>query len=446
MHSRPKVNKAFFIALIVFILMLAFFIRYPGIDFQFPDISNPDETILVHPALKILATKNFNLSVWHPEWGLVYGPFYSYSLIFLNSLFFIGSDIFGWGFTLAGENAPLWAFYYIGRFLSLIVSLAGILLLIKLVQNTFDNKTALISAVFLATNPTYVSFSIYAKPDALMCLFLLAAIFFMLKILEFSKTKFYMLAGFFSGLAIATKLYALSIIVLIIAVHLIQGIGEKFNFKSYFQRVFLNKNIYLCFGFLFLGFFIGNPFSLLDYSEFIREVKTNFLTSGLGATGAYESTGSILKDIFTVGIVNTLSLIYSALFKTLGDGYIIFLSFLGVAYVIFRHRKRDIALLSFALLTIFMVVPSIRAGSEHHIFMANIVLILFSSMLLVEVSKKMKFFSSLIRQNNWRFVTSLLINFLIVCAVIFFAKKPAPTLRLYISQRHNASVFFVQTI
>lgn len=302
------------------ILLTAFAVRIWGISFAFPlRCAHPDETVVIAYTIRFF-TGSFN-----PE------PFFDYPALYLYILFLCYFIYFLFGIT-AGKFETVTDFitsYYsdavpfvlIGRMLTVIFAVTTVYLTYLFAKKLFDRKTGLLAALFLSLSWQHILSSHYATTDIMAAFLTLTAVYFTWDICLTKNLKSYVLAGLFCGLSIAAKYYGGIIFLLI----LIFGRGNK---------------KYLCISFLMViaGFFIGSPYSFIDYVGFLARFSDRFDLI-IGWPQAVYAVGGLDKALNYLGIFID------------GLGYFMALSALaGLILLIITRTKQNLFLLTVILL------------------------------------------------------------------------------------------------
>ena len=140
--KKRKSHNPWFFAACALIILLAFWIRWSGINWQLPDTPNGDEEALVQMSESIPYIGG-KLGFW-------YGPAYNY----LSGIVF---EIFDWSVVQLGifpsrDLIPVWTHYYVGRALSILMSVSTIVVLLLLFKGIFGELTALFAGRFCVAN------------------------------------------------------------------------------------------------------------------------------------------------------------------------------------------------------------------------------------------------------------------------------------------------------
>ncbi|MCK9555524.1 glycosyltransferase family 39 protein [bacterium] len=259
----------------LFVMALAVMLRVSGLEFGLPDILHADEPIVVNKAMAF-GTGDFN-----PHWFLI-PPLTSYILFILYGLFFLIGHISG--FFPSSENfvslylADPTYFYLIGRFfLGVVPSLISVIMTYKIAKEVSGNEDiSIASAFFLSVNFLFVRDSHYIYADMPRIASMLCALFYYVRISKWDKTKDYISAAFFTGLAIAFKYNSALLIFPFLAAFFIGRNAEQApsrEIKKLFLSIFIMSAVYILF----------NPFSLLDFKTFINDFRNQ--SSQMSAAG-----------------------------------------------------------------------------------------------------------------------------------------------------------------
>ncbi len=159
--------------------------------------------------------------------------------------------------------------FVVGRLVSVILGLLTIPLVYLIGNKVGGIKVGILSALFFSILPLHVINSHFIAPDVSMCFFVMLTFYITLLSFERESKVIYPLQGLFCGLAAATKYSAAPIAVVIVLSHLL-------------QKDISWKRKAITYPFMLLGFFIGEPYAFVCFSEFrehLRIVRTSH-TSG----------------------------------------------------------------------------------------------------------------------------------------------------------------------
>ncbi len=161
-------------------------------------------------------------------------------------------------FSIFGEGL------FVGRLLSTILSLAILILVYRISEESGNRKTALFATFILAINPAFLYYSHSLYMEITQAFFLLMSLYFISRVEKQEKLKFFWLAGLFLGLSLITKYSSLFLLVFFLLWFLV-----KFRF-----RFLLMKETYTLIlpvlGCLLLWFVFGYA---LNKEEFFYQLR-----------------------------------------------------------------------------------------------------------------------------------------------------------------------------
>lgn len=245
---------------IVLIFFLAFFVRAWGIEYGLPYKYYSDEPLVVEHALK------FGTGDLNPHF-FSYPTLYMYLLFFLYGFYFFIGQLAGF-FTSVSDFAVAYFidptnFYLIARFATAVIGSLTVVLTYSVGKKLFGRNVGILSALFLALNHLHVINSRIAITYAPATLFVLVSFYFSILLLDKGKLRYYLLGGFFGGLAAATHYIAGIIVVSSFVAHLLRMHSERSLAKALF-----NRRTFLVILSPIVGFLIGSPYAFLDYRTF----------------------------------------------------------------------------------------------------------------------------------------------------------------------------------
>lgn len=260
-HGRKLVG------VVPLILLVALAFRLVGIDHGLPYGYYPDET---HFIKRALAFGSFD---FNPHW--FHKPaFFMYVLFFEYGVYFLVGKILGWfttdrSFAVSFISDPTY-FYLIGRLTVLALGLGGIFVTSRIARTMGGAKAAALAALFLAATMAHAASCQNVKADIPSSFFTLASLYFLVKASSGNRVRDYLLCGFVAGLGMATKYYAIFMLVplwLTGFVVSVRGprsdVGDPSSFRprspdASFGVLLLASGVFL------LGFFLASPYNFLD--------------------------------------------------------------------------------------------------------------------------------------------------------------------------------------
>jgi len=172
------------------------------------------------------------------------------------------------------------------RLLTAFLFLSSIVIVFHISRKSFGLFSARIATLILSTSAGFIAYSHFLTADIPVTFWMLMAFYFSHNILFDRKLSNYILAGFFTGIATATKYNGLAIGITIVAAHMLSVfyISRK---SITLKQILFNKNLILGISMVAVGFVVGNPFSILDYRTFFYDFMHNYLVAPVyeGQTG-----------------------------------------------------------------------------------------------------------------------------------------------------------------
>jgi len=198
----------------------------------------------------------------------------------------------------------------------------------------------------------------------MMTFFILVVLLCSLLIYKRGSLKYYLLAGIFTGMGIATKYPAALSFIFVILVHLF--ISYKRN-----STTLINKKIILGFFSVLLGFFICAPYFFLDFSTAKAQLTLGFSSRFLGAEGS-------------IGMENYIWYLDGPLKE--GSGiFISIFSLLGFLYSLVRLRNKDTLLLFSFPLIYFIILGLTRVRWDRWAIPILPFMAIFAALFLVKL-------------------------------------------------------------
>jgi len=307
----------------------------------------------------------------------------------LNPKFFAYGSLPIYFFRAIGETLavflknPAWVYDWqkinlISRGVSAFFSSLTIILVFLITQEIWNKKSGLITAFLTSFTVSLIQTAHYGVTESLLVFWLMLMLFFSLRLLDKQTMKGYLKIGLVSGLALATKISALSFFIIPLITHFFISTQHRKQFKylNYQLRFFISMTI------AFLTFAIFSPYVFLD--------KKSFLESMIYESGV--ATGK-LKVVYTLQFEKTLPYLFQLKNLIWQIGPIALLSFLGFLLLIFMAvKQKDKKILIFLS---FPLVYFTYAGSWYTKFIRYMVpmipfLTIAAGWLLYEFWKKSK--------------------------------------------------------
>jgi hypothetical protein len=209
-------------------------------------------------------------------------PFHTYFNYFLSTL---PIETIGKVFNSSVSNIEFAKVVW-SRVLTSILFLLSISLVFQIILKSFGIFSARIVALIFATSAGFIAYSHFLTADIPVMFWMLVAFYFSFNILSRAKLSDYLLAGFFTGIATATKYNGLAIGISIAVAHFLSCKSNSWKTIDW-KQLFFSKKIYLGLFMVIVGFVVGNPFCLLDYQTFKSDFQYNYMVTPVydGETG-----------------------------------------------------------------------------------------------------------------------------------------------------------------
>lgn len=251
--------------LLFLILILATLLRFIGLT---PNVAHPDEgPVQVYSQellLNILTKGDFNPHTFKYGSLIYYLHAIAYlPIISLSYLFEVANTLISSSF--ASQPLAFTVFFYegvskygdtllsVGRAITAGFGVASVYLLYLIGKRLFGKYVGLIAAFFLAISPLHVRDSHYITTDVPFLFFVLLSLFFLIRLAESGKRKWYILSGLFIGLSVTIRYFPIAA--------LAYPVAALLDFKK--ERAWLGK-VLIGLTFIFIGLFIGVPYLFLD--------------------------------------------------------------------------------------------------------------------------------------------------------------------------------------
>ncbi len=247
-----------FDTILVGALIIGFIFCLHGIHWGRVESWNPDQMAFVN------LFKEGELPL-NPGW-FHKPPFHTYTVFFLSIVPVHGmGKILGLSRSFINQAMLVWS-----RILTVFMFLGSITLVYYIVLRFFSRHAARIIAIIFATSAGFVATAHFLTTDIPVMFWMLVAFFFAQKVYFEGNTADYALAGLFTGIAAATKYNGLGVGIAIVASHALSG-----NVRPW-REMLISRKLYLGLFMVIVGFFLGNPYALLDYSTFVSDFIYNY--------------------------------------------------------------------------------------------------------------------------------------------------------------------------
>lgn len=241
------------------ILVLAVLLRLWSLDHGLPYSYYADEDHFVKRAVA-LGSGDLNPHWFHKPAFLMYLLFVEYGLYYL-----VGNVAGWWGSSTEFahhffDDASM--FYLLGRLTATLSGIAVVVLGILCGRRLGGPACGCLTGFILATNFCLAEAGRWVKADVPCALFTLCAVYGLIRIMEEGRRKHYWLAGAAIGLGMATKYYALTLVLSLWMVHWLRPalVGRR-------RRLCFDRRPWEAMGFFLVVFFLCSPFNIIDFGN-----------------------------------------------------------------------------------------------------------------------------------------------------------------------------------
>ncbi|MFQ6119210.1 MAG: ArnT family glycosyltransferase [Methanosarcinales archaeon] len=278
-----------YIILLSIITIGGLFVRLYGIDFGKPYLYHIDEWKLVNQAGHFLDIKNIDQSTFF-NIG-TYPPFFIYMLAISFGIYSAIGLLLGIFPSISSiidmyKSNPF-TFHLIGRYISAILGSATIVFTYLIGSKIFNKKVGLMGALFLAFTFVHVRNSHYCTVDISATFFVVVTFWFITSIYNKGDLKYYIGAGIFSAISVATKYTVGLILIPFFVAHFLRSGVERYSIK---QSILSKKLLIgiISFGLVFL---IVCPFPILNIYLFYKDTSQIASTVTGGRIGYFTGDG-----------------------------------------------------------------------------------------------------------------------------------------------------------
>jgi len=154
-----------------------------------------------------------------------------------------------------------------------------------LARSAYSLWTARIAALLFATSCGFIPYQVFLTTDLAVVFMMLASFLFAVKIISNPNMSNSVAAGLLAGLACATKYNGLAVAAALPMAHILAGRGGNLLIEA-----FKRKSAWVCGLCVPLGFIIGNPYSIIDWSKFKGDFFYNYTVTPV-YNGSSSGTG-----------------------------------------------------------------------------------------------------------------------------------------------------------
>jgi hypothetical protein len=260
------------------LLLVALAWRVNNIAFGLPGMYDPDEPMFMLTALKLPLQGTLN-----PGWFGHPGTTTIYMLALIDIVVVAVGLLSGSYSNIAEFTAAAYAnpaiVFIPSRLLMVALGVTSVWLTYVLGKRLVGEWTGIIAAALLTFNGLHISWSQVIRTDIHASVFMLGALIFAVDAAKHGRLKHWLLAGFLTGFATATKWPAASVIVAVAGAwayrRTISGAVAKTDLRTLAAAI----------GAAIIGLFIASPYIFLDWSTVLSNVTGEMSSGHLGHSG-----------------------------------------------------------------------------------------------------------------------------------------------------------------
>ncbi len=367
--SHSKVCSLVSILLVTVVAAVArfWFLRW-GLPNELHQLSyHPDEALQIGAMLRI------------KPGSLALDPgFYNYPAGYLNLGAVAVRVAAAWGVTMDGT---LTGVYITARALTVVLGVLTIPFVFAAARRFYGDAAGLIAAIVFAIVPLHIVHSHFATVDVPATLWVAAAIFGAIVILERPTLRTYLLAGGAAGLAAGTKYNAGLVLVSVIVAHFVRT-----DFSGALSRI-RDRRLWLSVVGFVAGLLVASPQILIKPLEYSSKFAYETWHAGAGHGLVFEGKGSGWLDV-----INSLAY---------GTGPLLLLFFLmAAALAIVRRKPADWVILSF-LVPYFLMIAFAKVRFARYAIPMIPPLAILCGRLITEVHSTLKDQGARIMRAGW---------------------------------------------
>lgn len=281
---------------------------------------------------------------------------------------------------------PIWPFfatydglYIVGRSIAVLCGVVTVFLTFRIGGALSGSKqVGALAALLLALNVFHVQLSRFYTVDILLTALYLAALGSFLRIVRGGGRSDYVISGVLVGLAVATKISALSLL----APFLIAVGYERYR-RSDWKRWRSYLGVVLTVGIAVVTFCSAAPYSLIDYTTFLQHNREQIAMT----RGEWRPPYTV-QYAQTVPYLYPLEQIYRYTFGALPA----LAAILGTVWVVMRQFRRPspgVVVLLVGILPFLALVAGLQVKFPRYLLPIYPILCLFGAMLLVDVGERL---------------------------------------------------------
>ena len=253
LNKKLNKNKLF----LILIFILAFIFRFYGINWDSGHHLHPDERMIIMVTERIHLPKPLTFNALLSPQSSLNPKFFAYGSLPIYLLKLAGN--------MLSFSNPVLAHYQglnlVGRFLSILFELGTIILIFKISKKLLLTSSYKLAALFYALSVLAIQTAHFYVVDIPLTFFITLTLYRLLKLHNKPSLKYTAYTGIAFGLALATKVSAILLIIPVLTTLFLIFIKRRS-----FSLIF--KFLVVIFTFSFLVFSLAMPYALIDFPTF----------------------------------------------------------------------------------------------------------------------------------------------------------------------------------
>jgi 4-amino-4-deoxy-L-arabinose transferase-like glycosyltransferase len=273
----------------------AFALRIYGVNFGLPYLYYWDEPTVMNRAVRF-GSGDFNPHFFY------YPALYMYVLFVVSGLYFAAGRLTGHLHSAQDFAAEYFitptGVYTAARAATALIGAAASVVTYSVGKRFFDARTGLLGALFLAISVLHATHSHIAITDVPQSFFIVAAYIPIYGVFRSGRRRDYLLAGLLIGLGAATKYLAILLLPTLLLAHFRREDEDDTEQARFPQRA-LSPDLALALAGVFAGFFLGTPYNVLNFRDFLADYRQQMaLSQGAGGNSVGYFLGNVLPGDF----------------------------------------------------------------------------------------------------------------------------------------------------
>lgn len=358
-------------AVLAGVLVAAFAVRIYGIWFGLPYLFHIDEGFEVRRALQ-LGAGSFNFE--RTGKGL-----YFYLLFVEYGFLFVFLKLTG-AIESAKEFGALYfrdptAFYLLGRATSAVLGTLTVYLSYLVGRRAFGVTAGVMAAAFLAVNIIHARVSHLILVDVPMTLFIVASLYFALRIARDASTRDYIWAAVLAALAVSAKLPAVTVLVPLLIAHFF----VMRDSSAGWSRTLFGREILMSGGLFLLVYVVTNPGIVFYFDDLLLGMLGRFVPADTDADAVAAAVQTVERPNLFVwyGVALAESMTWPLFLVFIG----------GVGLSVLRRTRADIILLSFFAVYFVLLASADQFQNDRYLMPLTPMAALFAGRILAEASR-----------------------------------------------------------